>query len=146
MSVQEIVDCYGGGDDGCDGGLVSGSEAFDFIKEHGLTTKSNYLPADDEEALMRAVGGQPVAVSVDASSPDFQFYSTGVFTGKCGTTLDHGVTVIGYGTQHGKLKYWIVKNSWGTNWGENGYMRLQRDIDEKEGLCGIAMAALYPVI
>ncbi|KAI3456169.1 hypothetical protein Pfo_012832 [Paulownia fortunei] len=159
LSVQEIVDCDNGGENGCTGGFVS--EAFDFIKQNGLTTESNYpskdktgtcdikkeaepvakissyeyVPADSEEALMKAVSKQPVA-----------FYSSGVFTGQCGTVLDHGVTVVGYGAENGKLKYWIIKNSWGTTWGEEGYMRLQRDIDEKEGLCGIAMDALYPVV
>ncbi|KAK4487491.1 hypothetical protein RD792_005862 [Penstemon davidsonii] len=144
----------------CDGGFVS--EAFDFIKQNGLTTESNYpskekpgtcdkkkeahvakissyekIPADNEAALMKAVANQPIAVSLDASGPSFQFYSSGVFTGQCGTTLNHGVTVVGYGTENGKLKYWIIKNSWGTTWGEEGYMRLQRDTDEKKGLCGI---------
>ncbi|KAK4493510.1 hypothetical protein RD792_005589 [Penstemon davidsonii] len=171
LSIQEILDCDTSADgNGCDGGFVS--EAFDFIKQNGLTTESNYpskekpgtcdkkketqhvakissyekIPADNEAALMKAVANQPIAVSLDASGPSFQFYSSGVFTGQCGTTLNHGVTVVGYGTENGKLKYWIIKNSWGTTWGDEGYMRLQRDTDEKEGLCGIAMDALYPVV
>ncbi|KAK4487495.1 hypothetical protein RD792_005866 [Penstemon davidsonii] len=100
----------------------------------------------NEAALMKTDANQPTAVSLDASGPSFQFYSSGVFTGQCVTTLNHGVTVVGYGTENGKLKYWITKNSWGTTWGEEGYMRLQRDTDEKEGLCGIAMDALYRVV
>ncbi|KAL8460650.1 hypothetical protein ACS0TY_032244 [Phlomoides rotata] len=169
LSVQEILDCSSACD-GCTGGLLT--NAFDFIKQKGLTTESNYpsnekmgtcdvkkeaepvakissygyVPADDEEALMVAVAGQPVAVSVDASGAGFQFYKSGVFTGECGTDLDHGVTVVGYGTENGKLKYWIVKNSWGTSWGEEGYMRLERDIVQREGQCGIAMEALYPIV
>ncbi|KAG6751213.1 hypothetical protein POTOM_045732 [Populus tomentosa] len=74
---------------------------------------------------------------------DFQFYSSGVFTGKCGTELDHGVTAVGYGETSDGTKYWLVKNSWGSSWGEEGYIRMQRDIDA-EGLCGIAMDSSYP--
>nr|XP_027102694.1 senescence-specific cysteine protease SAG12-like [Coffea arabica] len=168
LSVQEILDCDGGGHNGCEGGFTD--DAFQFIKQHGLTTESNYpskgnvgtcdtkkedepvakisgyenVPVDNENALMQAVANQPVAVIVDASGMDFQFYSSGVFTGDCGTALDHGVTLVGYGTSNGKLKYWLIKNSWGVDWGEDGYMRMQRDIAAKEGLCGIAMEAKYP--
>ena len=83
--------------------------------------------------------------SIFDAGPDFQFYSSGVFTGQCGTELDHGVTEVGYGTAADGTKYWLVKNSWGTSWGENGYIRMQRDIDAQEGLCGIAMESSYPI-
>jgi KDEL-tailed cysteine endopeptidase len=68
-----------------------------------------------------------------------------VFTGDCTTDLDHGVAVVGYGVDANGTKYWIVKNSWGTNWGEHGYIRMQRSINKKEGICGIAMDASYPI-
>ena len=73
--------------------------------------------------------------------------STGVFTGDCNTELSHGVAVVGYGVDKDKnnTKYWIVKNSWGVEWGEQGYIRMQRDVKAKEGLCAIAMAASYPI-
>ena len=61
-----------------------------------------------------------------------------------GTDLDHGVTAVGYGTDPDGTKYWLVKNSWGSTWGEKGYIRMERDINAKEGLCGIAMVASYP--
>uniref|UniRef100_A0A2N9J8L0 Peptidase C1A papain C-terminal domain-containing protein n=1 Tax=Fagus sylvatica TaxID=28930 RepID=A0A2N9J8L0_FAGSY len=61
-----------------------------------------------------------------------------------GTELDHGVTAVGYGIAADGTKYWLVKNSWGTGWGEEGYIRMERDIDAKEGLCGIAMESSYP--
>lgn len=68
-----------------------------------------------------------------------------MFTGECGTNLDHGVVVVGYGTEHGK-DYWIVRNSWGKNWGENGYIRMERNaINNPSGKCGITMLASYPV-
>lgn len=68
----------------------------------------------------------------------------GVFSGECGTTLNHGVAVVGYGTDAG-TDYWIVKNSWGEQWGEKGYIRMKRGIVDRQGLCGIAMQASYPV-
>ncbi|KAK0596780.1 hypothetical protein LWI29_018984 [Acer saccharum] len=167
---QELVDCdISGEDQGCNGGLMD--NAFEFIIENkGLTTESNYpyqgsdgtcsknkaashaskitgyedVPANNEAALLKAVTKQPVSVAIDAGGSDFQFYSSGVFTGQCGTELDHGVTAVGYGTADDGTKYWLVKNSWGTSWGENGYIRMQRNIDAPEGLCGIAMESSYP--
>ncbi|CAN1229450.1 Senescence-specific cysteine protease SAG39 [Linum perenne] len=101
------------------------------------------VPANNEAALMKAVASQPISVAIDAGDSSFQFYSSGIFTGECGTELDHGVTAVGYGESDGK-KYWLVKNSWGAQWGEAGYIRMQKDVTAKEGLCGIAMQASYP--
>ncbi|XP_028761735.1 senescence-specific cysteine protease SAG39-like [Neltuma alba] len=169
LSEQELVDCDTKGvDQGCEGGLMD--DAFKFIMQnHGLNSEVNYpykgvdgacnakgeanhvatikgyedVPANNEQALQKAVANQPVSVAIDASGSDFQFYSSGIFTGSCGTELDHGVTAIGYGVSD-DTEYWLVKNSWGTEWGEEGYIRMKRNVDAKEGLCGIAMEASYP--
>ena len=69
----------------------------------------------------------------------------GVFTGDCGKQLDHGVAIVGFGTTVDGTDYWIVRNSWGPDWGEQGYIRMQRNTSNKEGLCGIAMMASYPI-
>ncbi|XP_015881325.3 senescence-specific cysteine protease SAG39 [Ziziphus jujuba] len=170
LSEQELVDCDKTSDDqGCEGGLMD--DAFEFIqKNNGISSEANYpyqaadgtcntqkeanraakitghedVPANSEAALLKAVANQPVSVAIDAGGFEFQFYSSGVFTGSCGTELDHGVAAVGYGTSEDGTKYWLVKNSWGTQWGEEGYIRMQRDVEAKEGLCGIAMQASYP--
>ncbi|XP_062110507.1 vignain-like [Humulus lupulus] len=170
LSEQELVDCNSK-NHGCEGGLMPA--AFAFIKNQGgITTEQSYpykasdgscesskftnsplvtidgyemVPENDENALMKAVANQPVSVSIDAGDRDFQFYSEGVYSGDCATQLNHGVAVVGYGATLDGTKYWIVKNSWGTDWGEKGFIRMERGIDAEEGLCGIAMDASYPV-
>lgn len=69
----------------------------------------------------------------------------GVFTGRCGTSLDHGVVAVGYGTDDDGKDYWLVRNSWGPDWGEAGYIRMARNVTSRAGKCGIAMEASYPV-
>ncbi|KAL5983853.1 hypothetical protein ACLOJK_017949 [Asimina triloba] len=170
LSEQELVDCDTNGEDqGCNGGYMD--DAFLFIQHnHGLTTETNYpytaadgtcdtkkeanhvaaitghedVPVNNEKALLKAVANQPIAVAIDASGFEFQFYKSGVFQSPCGTDLDHGVAAIGYGTAADGGKYWLVKNSWGTSWGEEGYIRMQRDVSPKSGLFDIAMMPSYP--
>ncbi|KAL6650397.1 hypothetical protein ACP70R_009322 [Stipagrostis hirtigluma subsp. patula] len=166
LSTQEIADCDGE-DQACYGGGDT-DDAFKFIiKNGGLATASNYshatgdekckrvksvatikgyedVPTNDEAALMKAVANQPVSVTVDGGDRAFQFYSGGVMTGFCGTDLNHGIAAIGYGTASDGTKYWIMKNSWGTSWGEKGYARMEKDIADKRGMCGLAMQPSYP--
>ncbi|KAJ0098173.1 hypothetical protein Patl1_28627 [Pistacia atlantica] len=170
LSEQELVDCDKAYNAGCNGGLMD--YAFQFIIDNGgMDTEQDYpylgydtkcdsvrknakvvsidgyedvLPFD-EKSLKKAVAHQPVSVAIEASGMAFQLYDSGVFTGECGSALDHGVVVVGYGTENGE-DYWLVRNSWGTDWGESGYIKLQRNIvDTYTGKCGIAMEASYPV-
>ena len=91
---------------------------------------------------MSAVAQQPVSVAIQADQMAFKSYSGGVLTGACGTQLDHGVLAVGYGTLNG-VDYWKVKNSWGPTWGENGYVLIERNANDK---CGILDSASYPVM
>ena len=91
------------------------------------------------------MANQLVSVSVKARDSAFQFYSSGIFTGKCGTDTDHRVALASYGESGDGTKYWLAKNSWGTEWGEKGYIRIKWDIPAKEGLCGIAKYPYYPI-
>ena len=114
------------------------------------------VTASSEADLLRAAAAQPVSVAVDAGSFVWQLYGGGVFTGPCTTELNHGVTVVGYGETQGDAdgdgagtpgqKYWIVKNSWGPEWGEDGYIRMQRQAGAADGLCGIALLPSYPLM
>lgn len=168
LSEQELVDCDTHSmDEGCEGGWMD--NAFEFvIKNGGLATESSYpykavdgkckggsksaatikghedVPPNNEAALMKAVASQPVSVAVDASDRTFMLYSGGVMTGSCGTQLDHGIAAIGYGVESDGTKYWILKNSWGTTWGEKGFLRMEKDISDKQGMCGLAMKPSYP--
>ncbi|KAK6283915.1 hypothetical protein POUND7_002867 [Theobroma cacao] len=103
------------------------------------------VPANNEEALLKAASNQPVSVALDAAGPTFRFYSKGVFDGECGTKVNHAVTIVGYGTSEDGANYWLIKNSWGEKWGEGGYMRIKREVDASKGLCGLATKASYPI-
>ena len=104
------------------------------------------VPANDQNALKEAVSIGPVSVAIEADTRTFQLYSGGVLTSDdCGTNLDHGVLIVGYGTES-NTEYWLVKNSWGTSWGEDGYIKIERsDSTRDAGICGIAMQPSFPV-
>ena len=109
---------------------------------------SNYsdVISSNEKALKRAVAQQPVSVAIQANTQSFQHYAGGIYSDiNCGTQLDHGVLVVGYGTELLKgIDYWIVKNSWGESWGDNGYIKILRNFNDSRGLCGIAMQPSFP--
>lgn len=170
LSEQNLVDCstkYG--NNGCEGGLMD--NAFRYIKANGgIDTEKAYpyealddnchfkrknvgaddtgyvdVPEGDEDKLKEAVATVgPVSVAIDASHNSFQLYKNGVYVEpRCSSTqLDHGVLVVGYGTENGQ-DYWLVKNSWGESWGEQGYIKMARN---KNNQCGVASQASYPLV
>ncbi|CAN8304596.1 unnamed protein product [Cochlearia groenlandica] len=168
LSEQELIDCDTTYNNGCNGGLMD--YAFEYIvKNGGLRKEEDYpysmeegtcetqkdesemvtinghqdVPTNDEKSLLKALAHQPLSVAIDASGREFQFYSGGVFDGRCGVDLDHGVAAVGYGSSKGS-DYVIVKNSWGPKWGEKGYIRMKRNTGKPEGLCGINKMASFP--
>jgi C1A family cysteine protease len=106
----------------------------------------DYTDVDDSEsALEAAVAQQPVSVAIEADKPVFQHYRRGVLTSDaCGSNLDHGVLAVGYGVENGQ-KYWKLKNSWGTIFGEEGYIRIARG-KSHGGECGIRKAPSFPTV
>jgi C1A family cysteine protease len=166
----------GGRDHGCSGGLMDNAFNW-IAKNNGLCTESAYpyvsgttktagdcksscqnvagstivkhvdVATKSDSALMTAIAQQPVSIAIEADQQDFQLYKSGVFTGTCGTNLDHGVLVVGYGSDAG-LDYYKVKNSWSSSWGEGGYIRFGRgtQYNAGSGQCGILLQASYPVL
>lgn len=171
LSEQNLIDCsttYG--NNGCGGGLMD--NAFTYIKEnHGIDTEEAYpyegkqgecrykksesagqdtgfvdIPSGNERALVKALATVgPVSVAIDASHESFQFYHDGVYNPPdCDShALDHGVLAVGYGTTDDGQDYYIVKNSWGTIWGKEGYVLMARNSQNE---CGVATQASYPLV
>jgi len=115
----------------------------------GLAPLARIIPGTEKE-LMSAVAQQPVSVGIEAASTPFQHYKSGVFGGDCGSMplglIDHGVLLVGYGTDPAGGDYWKIKNSWGTTWGDAGYIRLKRGDEGKYGQCHVLSSASYPVV
>jgi hypothetical protein len=169
FSEQQLIDCsivYG--NSGCQGGLMEA--AFEYVidksacSENDLPYRANGglcsgcrsvahfsscvdVTRNNQLHLKEAVSIGPVSVAIEADAVIFQFYKNGIVDDvKCGTNLDHGVLVVGYGSENGK-DYWIVKNSWGPLWGDNGYIKIARsNSTHDEGICGIASQPSYIVV
>jgi C1A family cysteine protease len=164
-----------GRDHGCSGGLMDNAFSW-INKNNGICTEATYpyvsgttktegtcdeskctkdvnsIPAsyvdvekNSDAAMMSALALGPVAIAIEADEKAFQLYTSGVLTAACGTNLDHGVLAVGYGTENG-VDYYNVKNSWGTSWGDKGYIKLARGIAQKEGQCGMLSSASYPLM
>lgn len=172
LSEQQLVDCSSGfmsyGNHGCNGGLMD--YAFQYAIDNGMCIESDYsykavqgtcdssckkyatfsscedVTANNQQDLAAAVSQQPVSIAIEADTKVFQLYKSGVITGDdCGTQLDHGVLIVGYGTENGQ-DYWLVKNSWSTSWGDDGYVKIGKsDSTNDIGVCGIASTPSFPV-
>ncbi|XP_044755985.1 procathepsin L-like [Coccinella septempunctata] len=173
LSPQQILDCSKGyGNEGCNGGLMTDAYEY-VKTQPGLDTWDSYpyegkdgecrfkqesveayctgfveLPEGDEKALEYAVATiGPVTVAIDASQRGFQFYKDGIYLDpNCKNKqeeMNHGVLVIGYGTEPDGKKYWLVKNSYGPQWGNGGYVKMAKDAGNH---CGIANSASYPLV
>ena len=166
LSEQQLVDCVQnphkcGGTGGCSG--ATQELGFEYVTKNGLALESDYkyfakqstckeskvkpavkfdsfvkLPENDYNSLLQTLATVgPVAVSVAADQ--WSFYESGIFDGDgdCGYVINHAVTAVGYGTDKNGNNYWIVRNSWGESWGENGYIRVAREKSAAEVKCGI---------
>jgi C1A family cysteine protease len=168
FSEQQLIDCSSSyGNQGCNGGLMD--DAFKYVEAKGIMRESDYgylaksgtckynvsktvfkntgytdVKADTPTQLLAAVNKGPVSIAIEADQNVFQSYTSGIINStSCGTSLDHGVLVVGYnGTS-----YWIVKNSWGTTWGESGFVKIAYGTQSSgKGICGINSDPSYPTL
>jgi Papain family cysteine protease/Cathepsin propeptide inhibitor domain (I29) len=163
LSEQQLVDCSGSyGNYGCNGGLMD--NAFKYVEQYGLEGESTYaytaktgscryssssvvfknsgytdVSRQSESAFLTTLSAQPISIAIDAEK--IMSYTSGIFNNAaCGTSLDHGVLAVGYDTSAGYIK---VKNSWGTTWGESGYIRFALE-GNGSGECGMYLQASVP--
>jgi len=168
----------GGRDHGCNGGLMDNAFTW-IGKNNGVCSGTDYpyvsgvtktsgtcqktcknqpntdvikyvdITVNSDSAMMSALAQQPVSIAIEADQRTFQLYSSGVFTGECGTNIDHGVGLVGY-----TADYYILRNSWGESWGVNGYMMIGKGNDPETGKpynggagqCGLLTTGSYPIV
>lgn len=182
MSEQQIVDCStlknGGPNMGVNGGQIA--PTFKWVGDNnGLCKEDSYpyvsgttkttgtcqktcskvsgskvsgvvnVKSKSDADMMAALTQTIVSIAIEADQSVFQLYKSGIFTGSCGTNLDHAVALVGYTSD-----YYILRNSWGVTWGQNGYMYIGKGNDPATGKpynggagqCGLLMEGSYPVM
>nr|CAI5857630.1 unnamed protein product [Callosobruchus analis] len=166
LSEQQLIDCSSSyGNTGCQGGLMS--EAYIYMQEHGMVSEEEYpyeaadgtcrsdgkkivarvgtiknIPDNDEDIKKAVAFIGPIAVGIKAD--ELQLFGGGIYKSRGGDcVLDHGVVLVGYDSVGDGEDYWIVKNSWGTQWGEGGYGKLSRNNDE---MCGVHAAQFVTLV
>ena len=171
LSVQQVTDCSRSfGISGCGGGYMSYTYDYLIKGSKGIMSAADYpytatdgpckfkpyqitatlrayheIDARDCDGLLNALGYRPVASAIAATY--IASYQSGIYNDpRCGVNINHGVSLVGYGTE-GHHDYWIVRNSWGSEWGELGYIRLAMSGASSEpGMCGVCLLNDYPVI
>ena len=131
------------------GGFQGKCDVTKLLFDHAASVKGyNAVPPNNEAQLELAVARQPATVYIDASSREFFFYSGGIYRGPCSADpakVNHAITIIGYCEGPGEgNKYWIAKNSWGSDWGDQGYVYLAKDVPWSTGTCAVASSPFYP--
>uniref|UniRef100_A0ACD5UUY7 Uncharacterized protein n=1 Tax=Avena sativa TaxID=4498 RepID=A0ACD5UUY7_AVESA len=169
LSEQELLDCDVADQNGCKSGYIE--EALKWIQNKGGAVTEATYPYQARQGLCKNVGSatrvgkitgvrrvrgepqmklavldRPVGVLIDAHGDVLQNYKTGIYKGPCTTQQNHAVVLIGYGVTNTGEEYWILKNSWGAGWGQNGFFFMRRGADGAEGLCGVAVWGTYPLM
>lgn len=173
LSEQQLMDCsFKYGNYACSGGLMD--NAFEYATDFGMCSEDEVpynekfqkersecgtcnsivtlngcsdVSPQNQTSLKFAVSQQPISVAIEADSNVFQSYRGGIIKKEdCGDNVDHGVLLVGYGTEN-NIDYWLIKNSWGIAWGEDGYVRIERNDNEMgTGTCGITTSPSYPIV
>lgn len=168
FAEQQLVDCakFSYMNLGCNGGQMT--NAFRYAKDYGMMLEQDYpytatsgvfkhcdfdstkdvsksstyktFSSGDLNGIMAGLNDGPVSIAIEADQSVFHDYTGGIISSGCGRTLDHGVLLVGYGTENG-TDFWVVKNSWGTGWGDAGYVRIARGSDDQ---CGVLDNASQP--